>query len=83
MTRVIFAGGGTAGHVEPALSVARHWKSTHTDHEIQFIGTRTGLETRLVPDAGFQLRLITKVAIPRKLSLSLLTTPFALIRSIT
>ena len=82
MTRVIFAGGGTAGHIEPALSVARHWKAAHADDEIKFIGTRSGLETRLVPDAGFQLILITKVVIPRKPSFSLLAAPFALIRSI-
>ena len=82
MTRIIFAGGGTAGHIEPALAVARQWKNIHSDTQILFLGTSTGLENRLVPEAGFQLALITKVRISRKLSPSLLVTPFALILSI-
>ena len=61
MTRVIFAGGGTAGHVEPALAVAREWRRNNPGSEILFLGTKTGLETRLVPDAGFSLILISKV----------------------
>jgi UDP-N-acetylglucosamine--N-acetylmuramyl-(pentapeptide) pyrophosphoryl-undecaprenol N-acetylglucosamine transferase len=82
MTRIVFAGGGTAGHIEPALAVARQWKKMHSDTQILFLGTSAGLENRLVPEAGFQLALITKVRISRKLSPSLLVAPFALIRSI-
>ena len=82
MTRIIFAGGGTAGHIEPALAVARQWKKSHPDTQILFLGTSAGLENRLVPEAGFALALITKVRISRKLSPSLLLTPFALIRSV-
>ena len=82
MTRIVFAGGGTAGHVEPALAVARQWKKSHPDSELLFLGTSSGLETRLVPEAGFALTLITKVRISRKLSPSLLAIPFSLIRSV-
>lgn len=82
MTRVLFAGGGTAGHVEPALAVARHWRAEHSDSQITFLGTREGLEARLVPDAGFDLRFIAKVRIARRLSPSLLVAPFSLIRSV-
>lgn len=82
MTRVLFAGGGTAGHVEPAIAVARQWRSEHSNSQITFLGTREGLETRLVPDAGFELRFITKVRIARKLSPSLLLAPFSLLRSV-
>lgn len=82
MTRIVFAGGGTAGHIEPALAVARQWKKIHSDTEILFLGTSSGLENRLVPDAGFQLALITKVRISRKISPSLLIAPFSLARSI-
>jgi UDP-N-acetylglucosamine--N-acetylmuramyl-(pentapeptide) pyrophosphoryl-undecaprenol N-acetylglucosamine transferase len=82
MTRIIFAGGGTAGHIEPALAVARQWKKVHPDTQILFLGTSSGLENRLVPEAGFQLALITKVRISRKISPSLLVAPFSLIRSI-
>jgi UDP-N-acetylglucosamine--N-acetylmuramyl-(pentapeptide) pyrophosphoryl-undecaprenol N-acetylglucosamine transferase len=82
MTRIIFAGGGTAGHVEPALAVARQWMKSHPATEILFLGTSSGLENRLVPEAGFELALITKVRISRKISPSLLTAPFSLIRSV-
>jgi UDP-N-acetylglucosamine--N-acetylmuramyl-(pentapeptide) pyrophosphoryl-undecaprenol N-acetylglucosamine transferase len=80
--RIVFAGGGTAGHVEPALAVARQWRSSHPDSQITFIGTSKGLETRLVPKAGFTLALITKVKVARSLSPSLVLLPFTFIRSV-
>ena len=83
MTRIIFAGGGTAGHIEPALAVARKWKLQNSDCEIIFLGTKTGLENTLVPAAGFPLSYISKVVVPRRLSLQLLTIPFSLLRAIT
>ena len=82
MTQIFFAGGGTAGHTEPALAVAREWRSQHPDSQIIFIGTRAGLEARLVPAAGFEIRYITKVRIARTLSPSLLAAPFSFMRSL-
>jgi UDP-N-acetylglucosamine--N-acetylmuramyl-(pentapeptide) pyrophosphoryl-undecaprenol N-acetylglucosamine transferase len=55
--RVILAGGGTGGHVIPALAIARELESSYSA-ECCFIGTRRGIETRLVPAAGFPLELI-------------------------
>ncbi|HVZ84249.1 MAG TPA: undecaprenyldiphospho-muramoylpentapeptide beta-N-acetylglucosaminyltransferase [Terracidiphilus sp.] len=55
--RVLIAGGGTGGHIIPALAVARELVSRHSA-EILFVGTERGLETRLVPQANFPLRLI-------------------------
>ncbi|CAN2195457.1 MurG UDP-N-acetylglucosamine,LPS N-acetylglucosamine transferase [Candidatus Nanopelagicaceae bacterium] len=80
--KILLAGGGTAGHVEPALAVARAWKSAHPSDEISFIGTPSGLENSLVPAAGFPLHHIPKVAIARRPSPSLLKVPFQLISSI-
>lgn len=79
--KIVFAGGGTAGHIEPALAVARLWQQTHPSDELQFIGTASGLENQLVPAAGFKLRHIPKVVIPRKISPKLLQTPFTLTKS--
>ena len=80
--KIVFAGGGTAGHIQPALAVARLWKQAHPFDRIVFLGTSSGLETRLVPDAGFDLQLITRVRVPRSLSLDLLKVPTSLRRSI-
>ncbi|GAC1425147.1 MAG: undecaprenyldiphospho-muramoylpentapeptide beta-N-acetylglucosaminyltransferase [Acidobacteriaceae bacterium] len=55
--RVLIAGGGTGGHVIPALAIARELRSKH-GAEVRFVGTARGLETRLVPDAGFLLQLV-------------------------
>jgi UDP-N-acetylglucosamine--N-acetylmuramyl-(pentapeptide) pyrophosphoryl-undecaprenol N-acetylglucosamine transferase len=55
--RVLIAGGGTGGHIIPALAVARELVAQHSA-EVLFIGTPRGMESRLVPEAGFQLRLI-------------------------
>ena len=55
--RVLIAGGGTGGHIIPALAVARELVERH-GAEVLFVGTARGLEIRLVPEAGFPLRLI-------------------------
>ena len=55
--RVLIAGGGTGGHIFPALAVARELVARHSA-EVVFVGTERGLETRLVPQAGFPLELI-------------------------
>ena len=55
--RVLIAGGGTGGHVIPALAIARELRDAH-NAEVRFVGTARGLETRLVPEAGFRLDLV-------------------------
>jgi UDP-N-acetylglucosamine--N-acetylmuramyl-(pentapeptide) pyrophosphoryl-undecaprenol N-acetylglucosamine transferase len=55
--RVLIAGGGTGGHIIPALAVAHELVTKHTA-EVLFLGTSRGMESRLVPAEGFQLRLI-------------------------
>lgn len=80
--KILFAGGGTAGHIEPALAVARGWSQRHPHDEIIFIGTNSGLENQLVPAAGYSLHHIPKVSISRKLSPSLLKVPFQLMASV-
>ena len=55
--RVLIAGGGTGGHVIPALAIARELRDAH-NAEVRFVGTARGLESRLVPEAGFPLDLV-------------------------
>ncbi len=55
--RVLIAGGGTGGHIIPALAVARDLVDQH-DADVLFVGTNRGMELRLVPEAGFKLRTI-------------------------
>ena len=55
---LLVAGGGTGGHVFPALAIAREWMSRGADRSVVFAGTARGLETKLVPAAGLPLELI-------------------------
>lgn len=57
LLRVMIAGGGTGGHVVPALAIGRELRDVH-GAEVRFIGTARGIETRLVPEAGFRLELV-------------------------
>ena len=79
--KIFFAGGGTAGHIEPALAIARLWREKHPTDSLEFIGTASGLENKLVPAANFKLHHIAKVVLPRKISLSVIMAPFALFDS--
>lgn len=72
--KVIIAGGGTAGHINPGIAIAKFIKQKHNDAEIIFIGTQRGLETKLVPREGFELRLIKVRGFKRKLSLDTFVT---------
>ena len=80
--RVLLAGGGTAGHIEPALAVADALTSKRADLTCEFLGTDGALETLLVPKRGYRLRTIPKVVLPRKLSVQLILFPFQLTRSL-
>ncbi|MSZ46076.1 MAG: hypothetical protein F2593_04255, partial [Actinobacteria bacterium] len=80
--RVVLVGGGTAGHVEPALAVGNWLRTQDSSLAFDFIGTKSGIENELVPAAGFNLRCITKVPLPRTLNISAITFPFRFILSL-
>lgn len=64
---IVLAGGGTAGHVNPLLSIATQIRSMRPQASIRVIGTAVGLEADLVPRAGFPLETINKVPFPRRI----------------
>ncbi|TYP54942.1 undecaprenyldiphospho-muramoylpentapeptide beta-N-acetylglucosaminyltransferase [Thermosediminibacter litoriperuensis] len=72
--KVIIAGGGTGGHIYPAIAIGRGLKNRFPDAEILFVGTERGLESDLVPKAGFTLKKIRAKGFKRKLSLDNLIT---------
>jgi len=72
---VVLAGGGTAGHIEPALALADALRRQDPTVGITALGTERGLETRLVPDRGYDLELIPAVPLPRKPTPELITVP--------
>ncbi|MGL6236944.1 MAG: undecaprenyldiphospho-muramoylpentapeptide beta-N-acetylglucosaminyltransferase [Segniliparus sp.] len=72
---VVVAGGGTAGHIEPALAVADALRAARPQAVVTALGTPRGLEGALVPARGYPLELVPAVPLPRKLSKDLVTVP--------
>ncbi len=66
--RAVFAAGGTAGHINPALAIADKMKSLFPETEILFIGTPSGMEARLVTKAGYEFRAVEMAGFQRSLS---------------
>ncbi len=75
LRRVLLAGGGTAGHTSPLLATADALRRRLPDLEITALGTSRGLETRVIPEAGYPLELVPPVPLPRRPNVELLRTP--------
>lgn len=82
MISVVVAGGGTAGHIEPALAVADAVRALEPTARVVALGTERGLETTLVPARGYPLELIPPVPLPRKPTVDLLKLPARIVRSV-
>ena len=72
---VVVAGGGSAGHIEPALALADAVRRLRPDARVTALGTERGLDTTLIPARGYDLRLIPPVPLPRRPSGDLLRLP--------
>ncbi|WP_209205307.1 undecaprenyldiphospho-muramoylpentapeptide beta-N-acetylglucosaminyltransferase [Rhodococcus sp. 1R11] len=79
---VVVAGGGTAGHIEPALAVADALRELDPTVTVTALGSSRGLETTLVPARGYALELIPPVPLPRKPTLDLVKLPVRVARSV-
>lgn len=73
--RVLLAGGGTAGHTSPLLATADALRRLDPEVAITCLGTPRGLETRVVPEAGYPLELVAPVPLPRRPGVDLLKVP--------
>ena len=80
--RVLFTGGGTGGHVYPALAIANEIKKREPQSEIAFVGTSRGIENKLVPKAGYPLYHIEIQGLRRSFSLENFKTLYLTITSV-
>lgn len=80
--KFLFAGGGTAGHINPALAIANRLREMNSDAEVRFVGTKEGLEAGLIPHSGYPLDFIRVHGFERKYSFKTIKTmaeiPFAI-----
>jgi UDP-N-acetylglucosamine--N-acetylmuramyl-(pentapeptide) pyrophosphoryl-undecaprenol N-acetylglucosamine transferase len=83
VTTYLLAGGGTAGHVNPLLAVADALRARDPEAEILVLGTREGLEARLVPERGYELLFVDKVPFPRRPDRAAAAFPARFRRAIT
>jgi UDP-N-acetylglucosamine--N-acetylmuramyl-(pentapeptide) pyrophosphoryl-undecaprenol N-acetylglucosamine transferase len=82
MIKVIFAGGGTGGHIFPGLAMAQELEKRLPQAKIVFVGTTRGLEADLVPEYGFQLEFISIIGLSRSMDLKLILFPFYLFKGL-
>jgi UDP-N-acetylglucosamine--N-acetylmuramyl-(pentapeptide) pyrophosphoryl-undecaprenol N-acetylglucosamine transferase len=74
--KIILAGGGTAGHINPAIAIANTIKANDKNAEIAFIGTKKGMENKLVGKAGYPIHHVEIQGLRRKLTLSNIKTAY-------
>lgn len=80
--KVILSGGGTGGHIYPAIAIADELKRRHPDAEFLFVGAKDRMEMEKVPQAGYKIEGLWISGIDRKLSLRNLVFPFKLMNSL-
>jgi UDP-N-acetylglucosamine--N-acetylmuramyl-(pentapeptide) pyrophosphoryl-undecaprenol N-acetylglucosamine transferase len=81
INRVIISGGGTGGHIFPALAIADEIKKRNPKAEILFIGARGRMEMEKIPQAGYEIIGLPIAGLQRKLTWKNLLLPFKLLRS--
>ena len=80
--KIILSGGGTGGHIYPAIAIANELKSRFPDAEFLFVGAKDRMEMEMIPKAGYKIKGLWITGIERKLTLKNLMFPFKLISSL-
>lgn len=80
--RIMISGGGTGGHIYPAIAIAKAWKEKHPASEILFVGAEGKMEMQKVPEAGFKIEGLPVAGLQRSLSWANLSFPFKLLKSL-
>ncbi|WP_326908203.1 undecaprenyldiphospho-muramoylpentapeptide beta-N-acetylglucosaminyltransferase [Sedimentibacter sp. MB31-C6] len=80
--RVLITGGGTGGHINPALAIAQKVRSADSSNKVLYVGTKNGLESDLVPKEGFEFKGVTARYLRRKISFENVKTLFASLKGV-
>ncbi|UUC41347.1 undecaprenyldiphospho-muramoylpentapeptide beta-N-acetylglucosaminyltransferase [Clostridioides difficile] len=80
--KVLLSGGGTGGHVYPAIAIANKIRDEHPDAEIIFVGTEKGIESEIVPKYGFELKIVTVQGFKRKIDFDNVKRVFKLFKGL-
>ncbi|WP_042271541.1 undecaprenyldiphospho-muramoylpentapeptide beta-N-acetylglucosaminyltransferase [[Clostridium] dakarense] len=80
--KVLLSGGGTGGHVYPAIAIANRIREEHPDAEILFVGTAKGIESEIVPKYGYELKTVTVQGFKRKIDLDNVKRVFKLFKGL-
>jgi len=80
--KILLSGGGTGGHVYPAIAIANRIKEEHPEAEIVFVGTSTGIEAEIVPKYGYKLETVTVQGFKRKIDFDNVKRVFKLFKGL-
>lgn len=80
--RVLLSGGGTGGHIYPAIAIANRIKEQYPDAEIIFVGTEKGIESEIVPKYGYELKTVTVQGFKRKIDFDNVKRVFKLFKGL-
>lgn len=80
--RILLSGGGTGGHINPAIAIANYIKEKEKDATFLFVGNEGGMESRLVPKAGYPISFIRVNGLVRRITLQNVKTAINLVRSV-
>ncbi|AEL26470.1 undecaprenyldiphospho-muramoylpentapeptide beta-N-acetylglucosaminyltransferase [Cyclobacterium marinum] len=80
--RIIISGGGTGGHIYPAIAIAKAWNEKYPESEVLFVGAEGRMEMQKVPEAGYRIEGLKIAGIQRRLTLENLNFPFKLLGSL-